>query len=160
MDYTYGEEIPLDAVAPLFAASAAARASASNVASTSQATASIPYSSGTVNTTLTKQSASAPEDNDEMEEGELLEDGEISEDSSSEAEFIAASLIASKHRGAKEPQSMPLGWIQRLQPLSSARTTVAPLGGGSTATARHQPIAEPSISSQRTSAFFVCFSTA
>lgn len=157
MDLTYGEEIPFDAVAPLFAASAAARAA--SVAGTSKTPASAPYSLGIVSTALSKQSTCIPkDDDDEMEEGELLEDGEISEDSSSEAEFIAASLIASRSRGTDTAQSLPQDWIQRLQPLSSTHTTNAPLSGRSTATLRHQAIAGPSI--QRTLSFFGCFSTA
>ncbi|KAK9898255.1 hypothetical protein P389DRAFT_201171 [Cystobasidium minutum MCA 4210] len=109
MDITYGEEVPLDAVAPLFANSKSSNSSASALSSyhgplaPSSSSSSPPSTSSynkQVDSTTVKASSSLPDD-DEMEEGELLEEGEISEESSDESELIAATLIAPAYNPKK-----------------------------------------------------------
>jgi len=165
MDFTYGEELPLDAVAPLFAASAA-RAS-SNVASTSAPNTLLSRNLSHSNTSSRKilHSNSVNNEDDEMEEGEVLEDGEISESSSDEAEFVAASLIAptsrvSKSDYAETSQSLPREWIQRLQSQRPSSIALPPVSSSFTGPAHHQAVAGPSNTSHCTFVFYRNFSTA
>lgn len=163
MDYTYGEEIPLDAVAPLFASAARSSANASrSKIDTFRNTSTTEASSTNAFSNAVRQEMHSENEDDEMEEGELLEEGEITEDSSDEAELVAASLIPSGHNAKQEEpttsQSLPYDWTQRIQPLSSSKEV--PLYMPNVTSVRHQAEASPSTTPQRK---FVCplyFSTA
>lgn len=130
MDYTYGEELPLDVVAPLFAS--AARASSSNLPQPAGSSQPASRSTSKISTQV-KDMQDEEEEEDDLEEGELLEDGEISEETSDEAEFIAASLIATapsaKQAKARDTlHTLPQDWIHRLEPQSTSTTALSETG--------------------------------
>lgn len=160
MDYTYGEELPLDAVAPLFAS--AARASSS---SHQQLAGSVQAGSASASKiSMQVKDGQKGKEEDELEEGELLEDGEISEESSDEAELVAASLIAHAHgaknlEGPNTSQSLPPDWIQRLQPQEDSSRALS-ASGSRLPGLSDQGKTGSSSANQRTFLDLSCFSTA